>query len=225
MTTWLHHKRLDTVHAAVIESGARSIIDMGCGEGDLIVRLAQEAQLSRITGIDVCRDALERVGKRIAAAPPEDGPVVELRLGSVLERNDFDQPFDCAVLVEVIEHIEPDRLSQLERGLFCEMAPNVVLITTPNAEYNPLLGVPPHRFRHPDHRFEWTRARFRLWAEGVASRNAYDVIYADVGGTHPRLGGPSQMATFRRQSPSNAQARETGKHDGLTRQEHEPGAP
>lgn len=199
MTTWLHRKRVDAVHAAVIASGARNIVDIGCGDGDLLVRLAQERGINSIAGIDMSRPALRRLGERLAASTHEGGPEIELRHGSVLERNRRDGSFDCAVLVEVIEHIEPQRLSQLEYAVFATMAPGVVLITTPNAEYNCLLGVPPHRFRHPDHCFEWTRAQFRSWAEGVAMRNAYTVTHEDIAGSHPRLGGPSQMATFRRQ--------------------------
>jgi hypothetical protein len=104
--------------------------------------------------------------------------------------------FDCAVLIETIEHIDPERLSCLERAVFAEMRPANVVVTTPNAEFNPLLGVPSHRFRHPDHRFKWDRARFRRWARGLAARNGYRVDCQDIAGLHGALGGASQMAVF-----------------------------
>jgi small RNA 2'-O-methyltransferase len=114
--------------------------------------------------------------------------------------------FDCAVLIETIEHVDPDRLSALDRAVFRGMRPRTVVVTTPNAEFNPLLGVPPRRFRHPDHRFEWSRAKFQNWAEGVARRNGYAVRCADIGGRHPELGGASQMAVFTETAAGSAEA-------------------
>jgi hypothetical protein len=98
--------------------------------------------------------------------------------------------FDAATLVEVIEHIEPDKLSLVERAVFRDMRPALVIVTTPNSDFNALLGVPGHRMRHPDHRFEWGSARFRAWAAGVARRNGYDVTCGNVA-------GGTQMAVFR----------------------------
>src|SRR5690606_18101978 len=106
--------------------------------------------------------------------------------------------FDAAILVETIEHVDPDRLSHVERSVFHEMRPSTAVITTPNRDFNPLLGVPPHRYRHPDHRFEWGRAKFRTWVEGVARRGGYAAQCSDVAGAHPVHGGASQMAVFRR---------------------------
>ena len=90
----------------------------------------------------------------------------------------------------------------VERRVFQEMRPETVVITTPNGDFNPLLGVPPHRFRHPDHRFEWGRAKFRSWAERVAERNGYAVTCRDVAGAHPVHGGASQMALLKRRADS-----------------------
>lgn len=74
--------------------------------------------------------------------------------------------------------------------------PGFVLVTTPNNEWNDLLGVPPWGFRHPDHRFEWPRARFAAWARGVAGRNGYRVTLHGIGTAHPLLGCPTQMAVY-----------------------------
>jgi hypothetical protein len=116
--------------------------------------------------------------------------------GSITERCAALSWFDCAILIETIEHIDPERLSMLERSVLGAMRPKTVVITTPNADFNPLLGVRPLGFRHPDHRFEWGRERFRRWAQGVAERNGYDVACSDLAGSHPVHGGASQMAVF-----------------------------
>jgi small RNA 2'-O-methyltransferase len=121
---------------------------------------------------------------------------VDLIHGSMAEARVALAGFDCAILIETIEHIDPECLSMLERAVFARMRPATVVITTPNVEFNPLLGVPAHRFRDPDHRFEWDRAKFRRWATGVADRNRYWVICRDIAGRHPVLGGASQMAVF-----------------------------
>ena len=49
-------------------------------------------------------------------------------------------------------------------------------MTTPNAEYNVRFEtLPAGKLRHRDHRFEWTRAEFAAWADGVAERHGYSV--------------------------------------------------
>lgn len=197
MTTWLHEERLEAVLEAVRASGARSVLDLGCGDGELLLRLAREPRIARIVGLDLSREALDRLRARLKAETDLRAEV-DLSLGSFLEGGTALRGFDCAVLVETIEHVDPGRLSDLERAVFGEMRPETVIVTTPNAEFNALLGTPAHRFRHPDHRFEWDRAKFRRWAEGVARRTGRRVACRDIAGAHPELGGASQMAVFTR---------------------------
>lgn len=182
----------------VVRSGARTVLDLGCGDGDLLVRLAAQAQIGRIAGLDTSAAALDRLKLRLDKLEAGDAAKVELVRGSMTERRAAFAGFDCAVLSETIEHIAPDRLSVLERAVFGQMRPATVIITTPNAEYNAVLGVPAHRFRHPGHLFEWDRAKFASWASGVAARNGYTVTCRDLAGSHPKLGGASQMAVFGR---------------------------
>jgi 3' terminal RNA ribose 2'-O-methyltransferase Hen1 len=199
MTGWLHDRRLAEVCAAVGRSGARTVLDLGCGDGDLIVRLMTVPHVERIVGIDLSRDALRRARVRLDASSPPAATDVELVHGSMTEGDPRFAGFDCAILLETIEHIAPDRLSVLENAVFGTLRPGIVLVTTPNADFNPLLGVPPSRFRHPDHHFEWGRERFRRWAAGAAARNGYGATCTDLAGSHPVLGGASQMAVFRRE--------------------------
>ncbi len=212
-TTPLHEERLEAVMDAVRASGARRLLDLGCGEGDLLVRLAQEPGLEQILGLDLDARCLEQVRLRldaIAAEPPRTcgserqghkGHRIELRHGSLTEPDASLAGFDCALLIETIEHIDPRDLAPVEQAIFTRMRPQTVIISTPNAEYNPLLEVPPNRFRHPDHRFEWDRPRFQRWTRGVAQRHGYGLRHRDIGGVHPVYGGASQMALFRRQRP------------------------
>lgn len=198
MTSWLHRQRLEAVRGVVRASGARSVLDLGCGDGDLLTELAGEPQIERLVGIDLSHEALARLRIRLGSLLDDGGDRIRLIHGSLIEAGPKYTGFDCAVLVETIEHVDPARLGSLERAVFATMRPATVVVTTPNAEFNGLLGVPSNRFRHPDHRFEWDRPRFRRWAAGVAARNSYQVTSSDIAGNHRDLGGASQMAVFER---------------------------
>jgi small RNA 2'-O-methyltransferase len=194
VTNWLHEERLRAAHHEIRASGARSVLDLGCGSGDLLMRLAVEPQIDHIVGIDLCPAALKRLSIRLESLGSHTR--IDLCRASFIEADRRFEGFDCAALIETIEHVDPDRLSALERAVFCSMRPRNVVITTPNAEFNGLLGVPAHRFRHSDHRFEWSRQKFASWSGGVARRNGYRVTCRTIAGSHPILGGASQMAVF-----------------------------
>lgn len=196
MTSWLHEQRLQAVQNAVVSSAAARILDLGCGDGDLLVGLAAIPEIVEIVGIDLSEVALGRLHTRLDAMEPQEAVKVRLIHGSLTDDAAALVGFDCATLVETIEHIDPGSLSIFERAIFATMRPETVIITTPNADFNPILGVPAHRFRHPDHRFEWGRERFRRWAAGVALRHGYHATCSDIAGCHPVLGGASQMAIF-----------------------------
>ncbi|UIJ72525.1 methyltransferase domain-containing protein [Aurantimonas sp. HBX-1] len=206
MTSWLHRQRLEAVLAAVRGCGARSVLDLGCGDGDLLALLADEPQIERLVGIDLSQEALARLRTRLGTKLTETAGRIAIVHGSLIEAGPRYAGFDCAVLVETIEHVDPARLGSLERAVFATMRSATVVVTTPNAEFNALLGVPLNRFRHPDHRFEWDRPRFRQWAEGVAARNRYLVTCSDIAGNHRDFGGASQMARFVRQEVEVSEA-------------------
>lgn len=195
MTTWLHEERLKAVAEVVRDSGAGRVLDLGCGDGDLFVRLAADPFLTELVGLDICRASLDRLRTRLAGCDAVV-PRIDLREASMTEVSPDLAGFDCAVLIETIEHIDPGRLSKVENALFKRLRPRIVVITTPNSEFNALLGVPSHRMRHPDHRFEWDRAQFRRWCKRAAKAGQYSVKYQDVAGYHPELGGASQLASF-----------------------------
>lgn len=194
MSTWWHRERLAAVLEAVTQAQAARILDLGCGSGDLMLPLLDLPGITRIVGLDPDRAALARCRDRLAAHPR--GSRAEAREGSMTLAHPDLAGFDCACLVETIEHLPIKALPALEAAVFAGMRPRVVIVTTPNAEFNDLLGVPRTRLRRPDHHFEWTRAQFGDWAGAVAARSGYAVSLRDVAGAHPDLGGASQMAVF-----------------------------
>jgi len=198
----LHEQRLELVRAVLRESGATSILDLGCGEGRLLRRLLEERQFTRIVGMDVSYRSLEIAADRLKLdrMVARQRERITLLHGSLVYRDARLAGFDAAAVVEVIEHLDPPRLAAFERVAFEFARPRTVVLTTPNAEYNVVWPtLPAGQFRHRDHRFEWTRAEFGAWATGVADRFGYAVRFAPIGPPHSDVGAPSQMAVFMRQ--------------------------
>lgn len=195
----LHEQRLQAVVSALRESGANSVVDLGCGEGRLLRLLIKDRQFARIVGVDVSHRSLENAADRLRLdrMPPQQRQRLELLHGSLTYRDERLNGFDAAALVEVIEHLDPPRLAAFERVVFEFMRPRTVVVTTPNREFNVLFPtLPAGRFRHRDHRFEWTRDEFKAWAERVANRFGYGVRLSDIGPPDDAVGAPSQMGVF-----------------------------
>lgn len=195
----LHTHRLNQVATTLKELEAKSVLDLGCGEGKLLRRLLADRGFERIVGMDVSHRSLEIASAklRLDRMPERQRKRIQLLQGSLLYRDRRLNGFDAAVLVEVVEHMDATRLTAMERVIFEFARPRHILITTPNREYNVLFPtLPPGKMRHNDHRFEWTRAEFAAWAEPVAARFGYEVRFFPVGTLDSTYGAPSQMAVF-----------------------------
>jgi 3' terminal RNA ribose 2'-O-methyltransferase Hen1 len=122
---------------------------------------------------------------------------IRLLHGSLTYRDKRLAGFDAAAVIEVVENLDPPQLASFERVLFEFARPRTVVLTTPNIEYNVRFeGLAAGRLRHRDHRFEWTRAEFRAWAEAAGARFGYASRFLPVGPVDPEVGSPSQMAVF-----------------------------
>jgi 3' terminal RNA ribose 2'-O-methyltransferase Hen1 len=197
----LHEQRLGAVLAVLKNPNTRRVLDLGCGEGRLLQLLLAEKSFTHIVGMDVSHRALEIAGERLhlEQLPPAQRQRIQLIQGALTYRDQRLAGYDAAAVVEVIEHLDSSRLAAFERVLFEFARPSLVVCTTPNAEYNVKFpSLPAGKFRHKDHRFEWTRAEFQTWAEGVAERFGYNVIFLPVGPEDPTLGAPTQMGVFTR---------------------------
>ncbi|MFO1041080.1 MAG: 3' terminal RNA ribose 2'-O-methyltransferase Hen1 [Planctomycetaceae bacterium] len=200
-TVPLNDQRLGTVLATLKSSGAKSVVDLGCGEGKLLRELMSDRQFERIVGMDVSIRALEIANRRLKLdrVPERQADRVSLIHGSLIYRDDRLANFDAAAIVEVIEHLDPPRLSAFERVVFECARPGTIVLTTPNQEYNVKWEtLPVGSFRHSDHRFEWTRQEFQQWSERVASQYGYTVRFLPVGPIDEQVGSPTQMGVFRR---------------------------
>ena len=196
----LRDQRLGTVQAVLRASGARRVLDLGCGPGALLERLVREGY-DEVVGADVSIRALEQAERRLKLdrLPDERRARIKLIQSPLTYRDRRLAGYDAACLVEVVEHLDPPRLAAAERNVFGEARPKTVIVTTPNAEYNVRWpSLPAGRFRHPDHRFEWTRQEFAAWAQRTGAAHGYAVRHVPVGPEDPEVGPPTQMAVFER---------------------------
>lgn len=197
--TPLNIQRHDAVEQALVDLGAASVIDLGCGPGQLLARLLKMRSVDRIAGSDVSTRQLQYAARRLHVDDMTERQASRLSLfqGALTYEDARYAGYDAAVLMEVIEHLDPSRIGALEHVVFGAASPGAVIVTTPNSEYNALYeGL--KGMRHPDHRFEWTRDEFAGWCARVAHAHGYAVEHRGVGEVDSALGSPTQMAIFTR---------------------------
>jgi 3' terminal RNA ribose 2'-O-methyltransferase Hen1 len=195
----LHDKRIKLVADKIIESGAERVLDLGCGEGKLIRQLIKQKQFSEIVGMDVSYNELIKAKERLhfQEMSPKQKERINLFQGSLTYKDQRLEGFDAAAVVEVIEHLDLNRLKAFERVLFEFAKPKTIVLTTPNQEYNVMwdkLGA--EEMRHDDHRFEWTRKEFLEWSNRIGGTYNYKVEIFPIGDEVENIGAPSQMAIF-----------------------------
>ncbi|MDG4794854.1 3' terminal RNA ribose 2'-O-methyltransferase Hen1 [Micromonospora sp. WMMD1082] len=198
-------RRREAVHAALVDAGARRVLDLGCGGGALLATLIGDRRFTEIVGTDVSTRALTLAARRLRLdrLPERQRARVTLRQSALTYRDDRLRGYDAAVLMEVVEHLDPSRLPALEDAVFGHARPATVVVTTPNVEHNVRYeGLPAGTFRHADHRFEWTRAGFAGWVERVGATYGYAATRRGVGDDDPQVGPPTQVAVFTREEAS-----------------------
>lgn len=192
-------RRRAAILDALRTAGAGRVLDLGCGQGQLVQELLKDTRFTEVVGMDVSMRALNIAARRLRLDQLGERRAARVKLiqGSLTYTDKRLRRYDAAVLSEVIEHVDPERLPALEYAVFGAARPQTVLVTTPNAEYNVRWEtLPAGQVRHGDHRFEWTREEFRVWAGKVAERHGYGVEFRAVGPDDPEVGPPTQLAVF-----------------------------
>jgi len=204
----LHQQRHNTILSVLQTHGARKVVDLGCGEGRLMRELVKHRNFEKIIGLDVSHRSLEIAADRLRLdrLPPRMRERIELLHGSLMYRDQRVDGVDAGVLCEVIEHMDEPRLEALEKVVFAALKPELVIVTTPNSEYNAMWdSLTAGSMRHKDHRFEWTREQFQIWAKSICARFGYTYEFQQIGesGTTSdgrEVGSPTQMGVFVRAS-------------------------
>jgi 3' terminal RNA ribose 2'-O-methyltransferase Hen1 len=194
----LNYQRIECVIEALKQNHAKRVIDLGCGEGNLLKALLQDPFFEKITGMDVTHRVLEIAQERLRLdeLSPGQRERIQLIQGSLTYRDRRLSHYDAATVIEVIEHLDLPRVAALERVIFEFARPKTVVLTTPNIEYNVRYPLLTGKFRHADHRFEWTRQEFQAWAQRVATQYDYQVEFRSVGEVDLEVGSSTQMGVF-----------------------------
>lgn len=138
-------------------------------------------------GLEVYNEALEQMEAMV---------VTEVR--SVFSESYQQNRTDAVHILQVIEHMTAPALAKFGTIVLGGYRPRVVVVTTPNHEFNPYFisssaeqesqnrfpdptGRTNRVFRDDDHQFEWTQSEFRNWACLIADENDYEVSFSGVG--------------------------------------------
>ncbi|KAI8076550.1 uncharacterized protein B0P05DRAFT_572513 [Gilbertella persicaria] len=180
---------LDTLSRFQVES----VLDYGCGEASVLSFLTcPELKFRRLAGIDIDPGVLEEaIGECMPiqsdyAFPRSDSLHVDIYQGSIGVADDRFTTYDAIVCSEVIEHVYASVLDSFLDLTLGTYGPALMIVTTPNSEYNvhfPDLkyGTLHATFRHDDHKFEWTRKEFEAWCLEGANKYGYQTEFHGIG--------------------------------------------
>lgn len=215
----LSKQRVEFAVRHINQLHAMTLVDFGCGSGSLLDSLLEHpTTLDKIVGVDISRKGLTRAAKSLHQKLSKKSlmqtavPTAVLYHGSITDFDSRLYGFDIGTCLEVIEHVEEDQASLFGHVVLSSFCPAVLIVSTPNYEYNPILqrsamptkdeepeeNAGPCKFRNHDHKFEWTRSQFQRWATGLAANHNYSVEFSGVGGSGEEPGYASQIAVFRR---------------------------
>jgi len=210
----LHQERHMLVMELLVEAGATSVIDLGCNSCKLL-RLLKGLlpNVTYLAGLDMDKYILDDSSKMLRPLPGDwlmrrTLPLtIELLHGSCGEA-EAAQAFktvrnlhvDAVTSVELIEHLDPGTIATFPATVLGVLQPKVWIVTTPNSDFNELFPNFTGPFRHWDHRFEWSRKEFKVWANQVAEDfPEYSVTFHGAGfweATRESHGPASQVVVF-----------------------------
>lgn len=188
-----HLVRLQAVLSILRAESVLEVLDLGCGDGQLIEMLVPESRLKTIVGIDPSIEAI-----KLADSLVSDGRVTFLH-GDVDSLKQKFQHTSAVVMTEVIEHLEPEILASTSHRLFGWLKPDLVILTTPHAPSH--MRLPAARLHELGHWFEWDKSEFEAWSTGIATKYGYSVDIDLI--TGPTFTRGSMIGTFRRYTPPN----------------------
>ena len=96
---------------------------------------------------------------------PETALVVKVMEGDITQVDSRLKDVDAVVAIELIEHLQEDTLKLVPESIFGQIKPKLVILTTPNREFNVAFENFEGPFRHYDHKFEFTRLEFEEWVQ------------------------------------------------------------
>ncbi|KFO88673.1 Small RNA 2'-O-methyltransferase [Buceros rhinoceros silvestris] len=203
----LSKQRYQFIKDVVGKYKPKKVADLGCADCTLLWMLKFCPCIEVLAGLDICASVMQQNIPSYYLQPSERSLTITLHHGSVAYKDPSMLDFDLVTCIELIEHLEEPELKKFPEVVFGFMAPSIVVISTPNSEFNPLFPRV-KLLRHPDHKFEWTRAQFQSWALETARCYDYSVEFTGVG--HPptgmeNVGFCTQIGVFVRKYPQTSE--------------------
>ncbi|XP_063154428.1 small RNA 2'-O-methyltransferase [Candoia aspera] len=208
----LYKQRYHFIKQLVNKHKPKKVADLGCADCRLLWMLKFCNCIEVLVGLDINEEVMKEKMHTLSPLPcdyllPSERPLtVTLLQGSVAHKDPCMLGFDMVTCIELIEHLEAKELEKFPEVVFGFMSPAMIVISTPNSEFNYLLQTV-SLFRHPDHKFEWNRAQFQSWALDAAVHYDYTVEFTGVGAPpHGKdVGFCTQIGVFVRKKLRNVE--------------------
>ncbi|XP_037682413.1 small RNA 2'-O-methyltransferase [Choloepus didactylus] len=206
----LYRQRYQYIKDLVEQHKPKKVADLGCGDTSLLWILKFHKCIELLVGVDTDEDKLRWKEYKLSPVsgdyikPRELTMTVTLYHGSAVERDSRLLGFDLITCIELIEHLDSKDLAKFPEVVFGFFSPAMIVISTPNSEFNPLF--PAVTLRDSDHKFEWNRIQFQTWALDVANLYNYSVEFTGLGkppAGAENVGYCTQIGIFRK-NPAKA---------------------
>jgi 3' terminal RNA ribose 2'-O-methyltransferase Hen1 len=145
----LRTQRFEKVKQTLQKLQVTQVLQLQSGEGLFLKELLETKAFEEILGMDTSSYMLEK--SRQFLRLEEDSPH-RLRLihGSLFYRDKYLKEWEAVVLLESLQFFLPHQFKTFEDAFFGFVRPRILIVTTPNREYNALLKeIPEGKYRHP----------------------------------------------------------------------------
>ena len=158
-------KKIAVLRAA-IGRGHKSILELGCGNGDLTWALVDCAE--KIVGVDVSHQALDDAQRRESLwhLSKQQAARVEFKPQSAVQLSFADSTFDCALSTSMVEHLHPEDLLSHFR--------EVKRVLRPGGKY--LVWCPNRLGHHKDRMNHFSMLSYAEWIEKMTEAGFHGFV-------------------------------------------------
>jgi 2-polyprenyl-3-methyl-5-hydroxy-6-metoxy-1,4-benzoquinol methylase len=159
--------------ASRLEAGG-TVLEVGCGTGNLLVQLAKSFPRARVTGVDIDVDSLALARSRIEKAGIADrAQARQGSVGTVVSASSV----DAVVMVEVLHEIAPDLRPSVINGCAAALKPGGWMLIVDETYPSTL-----EELRKPEFRFPlMTGFEEMVWGNVLPTREEQEKLLRDAG--------------------------------------------